>query len=158
MVTLHMSHVAHRPVLNTTTNPKLPSFLPGTVATAARVADPLNGWLVDVDGSSIGLAITGLTATANGSWQYSQDGHAWQDIGRVSWSSALLLPSVYYVRFVPHSGFNGTAELRFRAWDLSRGTPGSRVSLLSGVLGSSFSTSDLIVVVWVNQALDFVKC
>lgn len=129
-----------------------PGYAPGLLRLAAgmggsRVADLLTGWVTDVDGDPVGMAVTGLGA-AGGTWWYSADGQDWRALTGVSASSALLLRPTDYLRFVPRSGFNGSAELRFRAWDGTRGVAGSRGRLPSGAV----SPTELTVVVWVNGA------
>src|SRR5262249_4060166 len=96
--------------------------------------------------------ISSLTGTSNGVWQYSTDGSNWLAVGTVSPSSALLLASTDWLRFVPNSGFNGSADVRFRAWDQTHGMAHGRVSLTSSTLGDSLSLSDLTAPVWTNTA------
>jgi hypothetical protein len=81
----------------------------------ATIAGALN--YSDVDsGAIIGFAVT--AATANGKWQYSINGSTgWTDFGTVSVTSALLLASGTYVRYVPDNRNGETATFTFRAWD-----------------------------------------
>jgi len=71
--------------------------------------------------SRYGIAVTGLTQTANGVWQY-QIGGGWANIPvSVSPTSALLLDGNDSVRFLPNPKFDntrgGAPTLSFVAWD-----------------------------------------
>ncbi|HEU5433374.1 MAG TPA: hypothetical protein VFU81_17040, partial [Thermomicrobiales bacterium] len=68
-----------------------------------------------------GIAVTGLTQTSNGVWQY-QIGGGWANIPlNVSATSALLLDGNDLVRFLPNPKFDntrgGAPTLSFVAWD-----------------------------------------
>jgi hypothetical protein len=77
-----------------------------------------------------GIAVTGLTGTANGRWQYSTtNGKTWKAVGTVSDASALLLRDLDRLRFLPGKDFHGTATMTFRAWDRTRGTAGVRADV-----------------------------
>jgi hypothetical protein len=67
------------------------------------------GRRIDVDGNPLGIAVSGLTRTTMGQWQYSVNGTTWLSIGTVSATSAFLLASSDYIRFVPNAGFIGSA-------------------------------------------------
>ena len=84
-----------------------------------------------------GAAITSLTNTTDGVWQYRfASTTLWRAIGTVSDSSAFLLRGIDFVRFVPNANFNGTASLGFHAWDRSQGTLAGRWNLAdSGNVG-----------------------
>src|SRR6185369_14363505 len=57
-----------------------------------------------------GVAITGYTATAAGSWQYSADGSTWTTLaGGYGTATAFTLKSTDQLRFVPAANFNGAA-------------------------------------------------
>src|SRR5262249_2503468 len=122
----------------------------------AKVSDLIGAWVIDVDGNSVGIAVSGLTNTTHGTWQYSQDGVSWQAIGTVSTMSALLLANTDFIRFVPNAGFNGSADISVRAWDQTKGTARSRVALSSPTLGDSLGLSSLAASVWVNTAPEFM--
>ncbi|MDM8523963.1 putative Ig domain-containing protein [Desulfococcaceae bacterium HSG8] len=79
------------------------------------VADPLTD--VDADAAE-GIAVSGAD-TVNGLWQYDDNRNgSFSDFpGDISEQTALLLNDTAVIRFVPHVHFNGTAEIRFRAWD-----------------------------------------
>jgi hypothetical protein len=57
-----------------------------------------------------------ITKSGNGTWQYSTDNANWTDFGAVSSTSALLLGSTTYIRYVPDGANGETASLTFRAW------------------------------------------
>lgn len=76
----------------------------------------------DADGNiNIGIAVTAVAG--RGAWQYSTDNGTWTNFGSVSSSSALLLSSATYVRYVPDSANGENVSFTFRAWDNSSGSP-----------------------------------
>ena len=82
-------------------------------------------------GNAVGIAVTEVTNT-NGDWQFSiNNGTSFTDFGVVSASSARLLDggltgaSTHKVRFVPDTDFNGTATIKYRAWDKTTGSAGN---------------------------------
>jgi hypothetical protein len=68
-----------------------------------------------------GIAVTGLTPTTNGTWQYQLAGTSgWSNFPKVSVGAALLLGANDLIRFVPTSStFTGLATLQAHAWDSS---------------------------------------
>jgi len=79
---------------------------------------------VDVTPTSsggIGVAITNLSFS-NGLWQYSANGDVWQNITKLT----LLLSGEHNqsLRFIPNDNFSGTANVTYRCWDYSVGSPG----------------------------------
>ena len=131
----------------------LPSVAVGATSPAGvKVSDLAAAGVVDVDGDELGIAVSGLTGTTKGQWQYSLTGTNWLNIGTVSATSALLLASGDYLRFVPNSGFNGSAQLTFRAWDQTKGVAHTLKPLTSSALTGSLSTTDFIALVWVNSS------
>jgi hypothetical protein len=106
-----------------------PATNPGT-----QVSALLTGHVTDPDGGALsGIAVTAVDNT-NGDWQYSIDaGGSWNNLGSPSDTSARLLRSTDFVRFVPNADFNGTVNngLTFRAWDQTSGTPGGTANTLS---------------------------
>jgi hypothetical protein len=62
-----------------------------------KVEDLVSAGIIDPDGDSLGIAVSGLTGTANGQWQFSTDGTTWQNIGAVSATSALLLANSDFI-------------------------------------------------------------
>jgi hypothetical protein len=88
-------------------------------------------------GALKGIAITSAD-NANGKWQYLV-GTKWIDVGVVSKDSALLLADTTRLRFVPNSGFVGTATIQYKAWDRTAGQAGDRIDTDSGL--NSFSSA-----------------
>jgi hypothetical protein len=109
----------------------------------------------DADGIPVGVAVTGLTGTSLGSWQYSTSGGtAWINFPAVSTSAALLLSASDLIRFVPSKSFTGSVTVQAYAWDGSTGTPGSAVNLSKTGIGGStaFSSTSLFATCAVNTA------
>ncbi|MDB2619590.1 DUF4347 domain-containing protein, partial [Litoricolaceae bacterium] len=77
--------------------------------TGATVTSLFSSKFADGDNDSfVGIAISGDASTANeGRWQYSFDGTAWNNLGAVSTSSALLLDTSAKLRFVPSLQYHG---------------------------------------------------
>src|SRR5262249_37653610 len=121
----------------------LPSVPVGTSSPAGvRVGDLVSAGIIDADGDPLGIAVSGLTGAAKGQWQSPTDGTNWQNICAVSASAALLLAHNDFIRFVPKAGFVGSAEIRFRAWDETKGVALSRVALTSTQLTGSLSATE----------------
>lgn len=98
----------------------------GNPGTARSLQSQLSRFVDADQGTTKGLAITGMTG--EGTWQYSVDGgRNWQNIGDVL-SHRLLLRATDRVRFTPASGWTGTATLNFVAWDGSVGVAGDRLT------------------------------
>ncbi|NER66274.1 hypothetical protein G3436_23450 [Pseudomonas sp. MAFF212427] len=115
----------------------LPSTNEDTTGTGTRVSTLLTNYtMVDADvGALRGIAVYGKSG--NGTWQYSTDNATWTDFGAVSSTSALLLASTTYLRYVPDGANGETASLNFRGWDQTSGT-----ASLNGVRGVSDTTSN----------------
>ncbi len=111
---------------------------------------------VDVSGSTPGIAVTSLTGTKNGLWQYSLDGGTtWLAMGKVSAKAALLLSGSDRVRFRPNAGFAGTVSVQAYAWDGTSGSAGGTATLTGHgkTAGSTaFSTTALTATCLVNTA------
>jgi hypothetical protein len=93
-----------------------------------------------------GIAVTALTGTENGNWQYTFDGGAsWFDFRNISLTAARLLPSsgeFTRIRFQPNSGFLGTVKITYRAWDQTQGYETSPFNLSGdGKVGGSAAFS-----------------
>lgn len=115
----------------------LPSINEDTTSTGTRVSTLLTNYtMVDADvGALHGIAVYGKSG--NGIWQYSTDNATWTDFGAVSSTSALLLASATYIRYVPDGANSETASLNFRGWDQTTGT-----ASINGVRGVSDTTSN----------------
>lgn len=84
------------------------------------------GVVNDIDGDSIGIALTGVIHT-NGVWQYTTDTVTWQEIeSSVTMDNAILLDPDDRVRFVPEPDHYGieNGRIQFSAWDRSEGFAG----------------------------------
>jgi hypothetical protein len=121
------------------------AYFPGSIQVTGptAVAALLAGRVADADGDALAIAVTSAVS-AGGKWQSSGDGVTWADLPPASAAAPLVLTATARVRFVPNAGFNGSAALRFRAWDRTRPLPS----------GDSIS-AELIAVVWVNEAPTF---
>ncbi len=138
--------VNNAPILTTGTLPVLTTILEDTVNPAgdlvSRFASPLmrDGDLYQVKG----IAVTGLTGTQDGTWQFSLNGgQTWSNFGDVSAERAILLRGRDKVRFVPDADFFGTVSLQFHAWDATQGTAGGSMNLtLAGAIGGGTAFSN----------------
>ena len=84
------------------------------------------GTAEDMDGDTLGMAITGVNHE-NGTWQYYLDPAGWLALdGATAIDNALLLGPEELVRFVPDQNHYGdiNGSIAFKAWDLSSGGPG----------------------------------
>jgi RHS repeat-associated protein len=68
-------------------------------------------------GTPVGIAISAVSGSANGTWQYSNDGVNWLPVLPVSVRTPLKLAASDYVRFVPKPGFLASVTLTAYAWD-----------------------------------------
>lgn len=100
-----------------------------------------------------GIAVTGLTGTGTGDWQYSvNNGGSWNPVGAVSDTSALLLSSASgtLLRYVPNAHWNGTATATFKAWDMTTGSQGNKenttIVTSTEPYSSASESADLVVV------------
>jgi hypothetical protein len=114
------------PVLDTSGNPELPlvySF--ETDPAGTTVADLLGLSATDPDAGALrGIAVTGLTGTTSGTWQYSLDGSTWLTISGMTATKGLLLRETDRIRFLPINGVTGTHTISYRAWDQATGAAG----------------------------------
>ena len=77
-----------------------------------------------------GMAVIGVTGSANGVWQYSiNGGRTWKPLAGVSPSQAILLRNTNKVRFVPSAEFQGDATIHYHAWDQTAGKAGTTADL-----------------------------
>ncbi|MFV3370633.1 DUF4347 domain-containing protein [Pseudomonas sp. NY15435] len=131
------------PVL-TPTAPTLNGLTDSDVNNVGQAVSSFLGGVSDVDnGALTGIAITGMDSGVGGTWQFSVNGGAsWQNVGAVSFNSALLLRSSDRVRFVP-DGVNGTsASITYRAWDqtdITAGLQGTKANASGAGGGSPYS-------------------
>jgi RHS repeat-associated protein len=101
-------------------------------------------------GKTVGIAISGVSGTALGQWQYKKAGDtSWTNLPSVSASQALLLSANDMIRFLPNGkGGLGTATLTAYAWDGSTGSDGGTAP----AKGSAFSATPLTATCLVNTA------
>lgn len=114
-----------------------------TVALAAFInnGDGTTGITDADDGAALGgIALTGLTG--EGTWAYSIDGTTFTDVGAVSTTAALLLPSTAKLRYTPDAetaDAGETATIVYRAWDTTSGTAGTKADTTTTGGTSAFS-------------------
>ena len=107
-------------------------------AATATVADLIAGFYSDADDHDPGIAVVAADG-ANGRWLYSTDAGAnWLALGAVDDSAARLLGTDALLRFVPDADWNGSADLRFRAWDRSTGSSGDSADTRVNGGGSAY--------------------
>jgi RHS repeat-associated protein len=156
MLAVIVTPAAHAPILLASAATLAP-VLPGDANPAGQTVDQAFGGLVSVGGNrSIGVAVIGLTATAQqGTWQYQLSGGGWKNFPRLTASTALLLGDQDLLRFLPAAGFTGTVSLQLRAWDGNTGSDGGTINLSkSNSFGgtTAFSSTSLIGLLHVNHA------
>ncbi len=104
----------------------------------------------DLDiGSLKGIAVTGVTGLASGSWQYSlNSGVSWLPLGTATSTAARLLSAEgdsNRIRFVPALNFTGAVQITYRAWDQTRGVIGGTADVSTNLLsGGSTAYSTLM--------------
>ena len=107
---------------------------------------------LDTDtGALEGIAVTALTNTLNGVWEYSlNNGSSWISFGSVSTSAARLLSSGDLVRFRPNQNFSGNVSMTFVAWDRTSGTDGSLANVSTRGGQTAFSAVSQTATLAVN--------
>jgi Calx-beta domain/FG-GAP-like repeat/RTX calcium-binding nonapeptide repeat (4 copies) len=137
------------PILDKTGNPSLVTINQdvttaensGTLISAILATGAGGNPITDADTGAVeGIAVIGVDNT-NGKWQYSTDGgNNWIDFV-VSATSATLLRDTEKIRFFPNLGYNGTAQITFRAWDASDGNASGTTGVNPGVGGNATAYS-----------------
>ncbi len=115
---------------------------------------------IDVVDTVFGIAIT-FADNENGEWQFTTDsGQTWQVMIDVSVTNGILLSSsspMNRIRFVPKENYNGDANIKFLAWDLSsggsNGETGIRTIDYNSITGP-FSITDAIATIYVEPVND----
>ena len=122
------------------------------------VASVFAGAFSDADpATTVGIAVVGLTGTADGTWQFNT-GSGWNNfptaVGASTNGAALLLSGSDLIRFLPNTVFSGTVSLSLRAWDGSTGTDGGTILLSTLGTGgaTAFSTTTLTATCLVKSA------
>ena len=93
--------------------------------------------------NTLGIAITSID-NSNGYWEYTVGGTWWtlpQDGLDLSENSALLVSSDTNIRFIPSTNFNGTASIKFRAWDGNSGSSNTRADVTVNGGNTAFSSN-----------------
>lgn len=113
----------------------------GTIASnkifLSTVAALLGNSVVDAGtGARQGIAVSGLTTTSGGRWQFSLDGGlTFLNFGTPTDSAARLLRATDKVRYIPLASNPGSATITFRAWDQTSSSAGKVLDLtLAGVI------------------------
>jgi hypothetical protein len=136
----------------TALTPVLPGTysLTGSQPTGDTIAAIFGAYFSDgANSANPAVAVTAVTGAANGTWQFSlDDGKTWTNFGSVSLKQARLLSATDRIRFVPKTGFLGTAMLTAYAWDDTGGSAGGSAQ----VAGTAFSTAPLTATCLVNTA------
>ncbi len=98
--------------------------------------------ITDVDANPTeGIAVY-YTEGSNGAWQYSTNGGStWQSVGTVSDAASLLLRSSDLLRFVPGGANSAAPFVRFRAWDRTSGSQGTKVNTTANGGTTAFSSA-----------------
>jgi len=126
------------PVLNTAPAPALSTVTEDTKPAGNKVAALLGTAVSDADGDAKGIAVTGLTGTAAGVWQFSSNGRSWAAVPAVSPGRALLLKDTDFLRYVPNLNSTAGATVSYVAWDRTRGTAGQLANVaLPGMAGGT---------------------
>lgn len=155
VASLFVAPVNDRPLLDAGAAPALPAIIEdvsdgaNTGATVAAIV--VNGSITEVPGDNAAVEAIAVyeVDNTNGVWQYDVGG-GWTDFTGVTGSvvdlstAAVVLPPTTLVRFVPDANYNGSASIRFRAWDQTDGRPaGSTVDLTAaGILVPTGAFSD----------------
>ncbi|WP_020473864.1 CAP domain-containing protein [Zavarzinella formosa] len=147
------------PVLDATKLGVFPAIAEDAVPPGTTINTLLGKSFVDPNSvTTNGVAITALSNTADGTWQYRYSGSTtWTNIGAVSQANAFLLRGADYIRFLPGRNFNGTVSISFRAWDRSQGTLAGRWDVSNAANiggGTAFSTQLVTMSQTINPVND----
>ncbi|MFO0928661.1 MAG: tandem-95 repeat protein [Gemmataceae bacterium] len=138
------------PVLDDTTVGTLPAQVEDIPVRAGYPVAQLLGRTV-----AAGVAVTELTGTTNGRWEFSLDGgRTWRPFGNPLTSAARLLRATDRLRFLAGANFHGTVALTFHACDRSAGSAGgvADVSQMGGA--TPFSVTDATVALTITAVPD----
>ncbi len=133
----------------------LTPVVPNTAPTGSTVSSVFGTYFADPK-AALGIAVSSVAGTANGTWQYSLNGgKTWGSLNSVSASNAIMLTATDLVRFVPKTNFVGTATLTAHAWAATSSQNGKAVNLaLAGKTGAAtaYSAATLTASCLVNNA------
>jgi len=113
----------------------------------------------DLEGETLGVAVTGVDDT-DGTWEYSTDGgSSWQTVASASPAddSALLLANDDHLRFVPDDDISGKVggSVTLRAWDGTSGSAGDTGADASTTGGTTaYSSNPASASITVDDAPD----
>lgn len=123
--------------------PTFPNMTNGQPSAKLLVGSVLNRMQDSDPKAKRGMAVQGVSG--EGTWQYSLDrGQTWLNIGTLA-GEVLLLRSTDRLRFIPDSGWTGTASITFAAWDQTNGTAGDYLGEPSNSLSAESLTATLEV-------------
>ncbi len=162
MLNVSLTPVTQAPVWLASTTTLAP-ILPGTMNPVGQMVQQAFAGVFSADnGQAAGIAVTAMSGTSSGTWQYNlfdanlQTYSGWTSFPRVSATAALLLSDQDMIAFVPKtSSFVGTATLTVRAWDQSTGTDGGPVNLSKSTSSggkTAYSARPLTATIHVNTA------
>lgn len=132
----------------------LPTIQEDTPRGGNRVTTMVQPFVIDSDPKAkTGIAITSVTGTNFGTWQYDFGG--WKPL-TPSVAAAVLLRGTERLRFVPFANRTGTATITYHAWDQTFGRVGGTADLTLSTGGATaFSATPVtaqVVVAPVNDA------
>ena len=111
------------------------TFLNAAAATDVELGNGNQGGTI-TGSFPTGVAIT-FADNTNGTWQFSTNGTTFNTLNpAVNESTSVLLDGAdanHKIRFVPNANFNGTATIKYRAWD---GSDGSAVGSTANTSGN----------------------
>ncbi|MCP4091369.1 MAG: hypothetical protein GY746_16495, partial [Gammaproteobacteria bacterium] len=155
----------YAPELDATQSPMLSAIsMDDFVSSGNSVAEiVVDGSVSDADGEPVeAIAVTGVD-NSNGTWQFSTDNRTtWNDFSTETGreidmtENSRFLDGTSIIRFVPVSGWEGTATFSFRAWDKSSGETGdtSDTSDPGGVSAFSLDTDEAEIEVNTEAAIN----
>jgi hypothetical protein len=150
--TLTITPSQHPPAWSGGRGAALTPVLPGNSNPVGDTVASIFGAYFEAPGASVGIAVSGVSGTKNGQWQYSTDGGAsWINLPSVSPSQVLLLSATDRIRFKPNAGFLGRVTLTAYAWD-GGGGPGNTHGKTVRPHGSDFSNTALSATCLINTA------
>jgi hypothetical protein len=136
---IQVTNTNDAPQLDATALASLASIQEEQRTSAGSPIEMLLAGITDQDsGSLAGIAVTGISGSDGGVWQYSlNSGSTWNALGTPANSAARLLPATgnARLRFVPNVDFSGDVTVQYHAWDQTQ-----------GIAGGTFDLSDALTV------------
>lgn len=142
-ISITVNSVNDAPILYPSAPQLVPAQQGATDPPGTLINDFLSGRVTDADGSLMrGIAITFVTGTTSGKWQFKYDALSWTNLPAVSQAAALLLPGRAQIRFVPGvASFTGQVKLNYRAWDQTQGALGGTFDISNKATSIGGSTA-----------------